>query len=52
MTADHLWDALPLWAGYFDTFDGAKARFLNWGLAPLSINPEHTRDFRPGESKG
>ena len=26
-----------------DTFDSAKPRFLNRRLAPLSINPEHTR---------
>ncbi len=29
-----------------DTFDAAKPRFLNRGLAALSINPEHTPDFK------
>jgi len=43
-----------------DTFDGAKPRFLNRGLVPLSINPEHTpgacpersRRVRPGSRMG
>jgi len=51
MTADHLLGCPALPGGHFDTFGGAKARFLKLGLAPLSINPEHTRDFNRGNRR-
>ena len=45
----------------FDTFDGAKPRFLNRGKKRRSelalslverVNPEHTPSFRPGSRMG